>query len=190
MPTHLPRCVLAALAVTCLVAAAPCIASAEARTAEISGSVAMLDDESGRDTRVTEAFADSTEALDTPFLTGVDLAGRHCASGRGHSICPFGGLFVPVYRLGDDDSPCAGGEVRVRLTVTARTFLHSPGWILADVDARLYEGIDCDTGDLDGRRRYQVWIVPHGAATLNFRVRNTDEGGDYADFRFTIRNRA
>jgi hypothetical protein len=185
-----PVAAVTSVLVARVLASAPTAARAESRTAEISGSVLMLDDEYGRDSRATETFSGSVKTLDTPFLTHVERDVRWCMSDAGARRCPSGLFAVPVYRLGGSDWPCAGDEVRIRLTITARTFLHSPGWIRADIDAELYEGTDCDTEDLDGRRRYQVWIVPHGSAKLDFRVRNTDEGGDYADFHFVVRNLA
>ena len=85
-------------------------------------------------------------------------------------------------------SGCVGGEVRGELRVTVNDSTTYPGWVLASVDARLYEGTSCSTSDLDGRRTMSRWIARGTSSNFSFRVSNTAEGGDYIDFNFNVRN--
>lgn len=81
-----------------------------------------------------------------------------------------------------------GGEVRVELRVTYRQA--AGGAVNVAGRALLYEGTSENTTDLDGRASFDG-TVPSGASRgFNVRVRNTDEGGDFADIRVDVNNLA
>jgi hypothetical protein len=57
-----------------------------------------------------------------------------------------------------------------------------------DGNAKLFEGTSEDTNDLDGETTF-TFIVPRGRTVSNAQqVRNTDEGGDFADIRISATN--
>lgn len=84
---------------------------------------------------------------------------------------------------------CAGDEVRVFLYVDVRDGPNDRS-ITATVYARLYEGTSCSTSDLDGSRSAGTFTIPANTtiSVPTFRVKNTQEGGDWADLTVTIRN--
>jgi hypothetical protein len=79
-----------------------------------------------------------------------------------------------------------GGEVRLELSLNAQ-LLDSQG-IRISGTALLFEGTSEDTDDLDGQHFFNFVVRPGRTVNHTFRVRNTDEGGDFADVRFTCRN--
>lgn len=83
---------------------------------------------------------------------------------------------------------CVGDELRGELRVTVNDSSQYPGWVYASVDAKLYEGTSCSTGDLDGHRTFGAWIAKGQIRNFAFRVSNTAEGGDYIDFNFNVSN--
>lgn len=89
---------------------------------------------------------------------------------------------VPFIRSG-----CVGKEVKgwVRVDSVGSA---AGGWLRVKIEGRLYEGDTCGTNDLDGSGTRFVWLRPGATTTHNFRVNNTDEGGDYIDFKLAMRN--
>lgn len=82
---------------------------------------------------------------------------------------------------------CAGGEVRVEVTVVV---VHKPT-VLAEIrpTIRLFEGTSCSSNDLDGSLTpARFTLANNGVATLTQTVRNTAEGGDKATVTLTVRN--
>ncbi len=86
-------------------------------------------------------------------------------------------------------SACVGGEVRGELRVTVNDSTQYPGWVYATINAKLYEGTSCGTGDLDGQRTFGAWIARGEIRNFTFQVNNTAEGeGDFIKFNFNVRN--
>lgn len=81
-----------------------------------------------------------------------------------------------------------GGEVRLELTINAQ-LLTNDGIRVSGV-ASLFEGTSEDTSDLDGQHFFNFVVLPNRVINHKFRVRNTDEGGDFADVSFSCSNRA
>ncbi|KAK4449792.1 hypothetical protein QBC34DRAFT_425193 [Podospora aff. communis PSN243] len=82
----------------------------------------------------------------------------------------------------------AGGEIRVEVTLTV-TLNPSDLSVRVSYVIDLYEGTSESTGDLDGRIEGSKTVKKN--QTLEFkadRVRNTDEGGDWADVTLTVVN--
>ncbi|WP_051668733.1 LGFP repeat-containing protein [Deinococcus frigens] len=81
-----------------------------------------------------------------------------------------------------------GGEVRVELRVTYR---QAAGGAVNVADrALLYEGTSENTTDLDGRASFDGTVASGTSHQFTVRVRNTDEGGDFADIRVNVDNLA
>ncbi|HET9258023.1 MAG TPA: hypothetical protein VFO16_22870 [Pseudonocardiaceae bacterium] len=95
---------------------------------------------------------------------------------------PIGESQTPFIRTG-----CVGNEVKgwVRVDTTGST---PEGWLKVKIEGRLYEGASCATNDLDGKEVRFIWLRPNATTTHTFRVNNTDEGGDYIDFKLVMRN--
>ncbi|WP_226342662.1 LGFP repeat-containing protein [Deinococcus sp. AJ005] len=81
-----------------------------------------------------------------------------------------------------------GGEVRVELSVTYRQA--AGGAVSVSGRALLYEGTSENTTDLDGRASFDGTVASGASRGFNVRVRNTDEGGDFADIRVDVNNLA
>ncbi len=79
-----------------------------------------------------------------------------------------------------------GGEVRIELTITIKQ--NSSGSISVKESAKLFEGTSANSTDLDGTASKSMLVSKNKTKTLKFRVRNTDEGGDYADLALVITN--
>lgn len=79
-------------------------------------------------------------------------------------------------------------EVRGTITITFADSSSFPGWLLATLKTRLYEGASCSTNDLDGSDLRTVWLPPNATTSVKFRVNNTDEGDDYIDFTVMLGN--
>lgn len=81
-----------------------------------------------------------------------------------------------------------GGEVRVeaRFTLTRA----AGGAVRVNGDLRLYEGTSTNSNDLDGRASITGTVAAGGRQSFSQRVRNTDEGGDWADVTLRIDNAA
>jgi len=62
------------------------------------------------------------------------------------------------------------------------------GWLQVRIEGRLYEGNNCATTDLDGTGVRFVWLPPNATTTHTFRVKNTDEGDDYIDYKLVMQN--
>jgi hypothetical protein len=78
------------------------------------------------------------------------------------------------------------------LQTNAVSTLPAPWRFLGDVRiygvALLFEGTSEDTSDLDGRTEF-TFLVPRGKMVSNSqKVRNTDEGGDFATIDMTVNN--
>jgi hypothetical protein len=79
-----------------------------------------------------------------------------------------------------------GGECRVELILTGQML--DNGDVRITGEAKLFEGTDESTTDLDGTTNF-VFLVPRGKTVSNQqRVDNTDEGGDYATVKMTVNN--
>lgn len=80
-----------------------------------------------------------------------------------------------------------GGEVRVEMTLNASAT--TEGDIQVSGDIKLYEGTSEDSDDLDGTTPIH-FSVPHDDIINNLplTVRNSDEGGDFANIVLTINN--
>ena len=141
------------------VGAAPASAHSNNHNIGVSGSMYLLDDESW----------------------GSDETGWHSFTG---GVVVGGWLSQNQYFT----SGCVGGEVRGELRVTINDSSQYPGWVYASIDAKLYEGTSCSTGDLDGHRALGGWIAKGQIRNFAFRVNNTDEGGDFIDFNFNVSN--
>ena len=72
-----------------------------------------------------------------------------------------------------------GGELRIELSVEVRQL--DSGAITVSGRALLFEGTSEETHDLDGQRSFNQTINANTSGDVNFRVNNTDEGGDFAD---------
>ena len=61
------------------------------------------------------------------------------------------------------------------------------GKVVVEGEARLYEGSTEKSQDLDGRRKFDLLVPRNNSRVKHVTVKNTDEGGDYADvsMRFT-----
>lgn len=84
---------------------------------------------------------------------------------------------------------CAGDEVRVFLYVQIQDGPNDRS-VTTTVLTRLYEGTSCSTSDFDGSRLAGTFTVPADTTipVPTFRVRNTAEGGDWADLTVKIHN--
>jgi hypothetical protein len=79
-----------------------------------------------------------------------------------------------------------GGECRVELDLTGQ--MMDNGDVRISGNALLYEGTSESTGDLDGRTDFTA-LVPRGKTVSSSQtVKNTDEGGDYANITITFNN--
>ncbi len=79
-----------------------------------------------------------------------------------------------------------GGEVRIELKITFKQ--NASGSISIKEYAKLYEGTSTNSTDLDGVASKSITIAKNQTKKVTFRVRNTDEGGDYADITLTVTN--
>ena len=79
-----------------------------------------------------------------------------------------------------------GGEVRVELSI--KVVQNANGSIDIQQNAKLYEGVSTSTTDLDGTAAKTDTVAPNSTKTINFKVKNTDEGGDYANLSLTVTN--
>jgi len=79
-----------------------------------------------------------------------------------------------------------GGECRVELDLIGQVM--DNGDIRISGKALLFEGTSESTSDLDGKTEFTV-LVPRGKTTSSSQtVKNTDEGGDYANITMTFNN--
>jgi hypothetical protein len=80
-----------------------------------------------------------------------------------------------------------GGEVRVELTLNASA--STEGDVQVSGTAELFEGISDESDDLDGTTPVNFTVPCDDVITnLPITVRNTDEGGDFADIVLTVSN--
>ena len=79
-----------------------------------------------------------------------------------------------------------GGEVRIELTIEFKQ--NSNGILAIKESAKLYEGTSTNSRDLDGTASKTTSVGVNQSKTIVFKVRNTDEGGDYADISLLVRN--
>jgi uncharacterized protein with LGFP repeats len=82
----------------------------------------------------------------------------------------------------------AGGEMRVELVLTAKA--KDNGDVLVDGVAVLYEGTSEQTDDRDGDETFEVLVPRDSFTSQSIRVRNEDEGDDFADIQMTFNNSA
>ena len=80
----------------------------------------------------------------------------------------------------------AGGEMRVELTVDCIATVEGDVFVTGKV--KLFEGTSEETDDLDGTFDISLTVIRDGIITQPIHVRNTDEGGDFADITLTITN--
>jgi hypothetical protein len=83
----------------------------------------------------------------------------------------------------DTNNKC-GGEVRVEFHLTG-TVDDAAGWCVTGV-VELYEGTSESAHDLDGSMEVSGCADAGGMIEINDRVRNTDEGGDWADYQIDL----
>lgn len=79
-----------------------------------------------------------------------------------------------------------GGELRVELDLAAQILDNEDIRVLGD--ARLYEGTTQNTTELDGTLNFMVFVPRDTTAPTSQRVKNDDEGGDYADILINFSN--
>ncbi|MGG8497063.1 LGFP repeat-containing protein [Tenacibaculum sp. TC6] len=79
-----------------------------------------------------------------------------------------------------------GGEVRIELKIEFTQ--NSNGTLSIKESAKLFEGASTNSKDLDGTASKSVTIGKNENKSVSFRVRNTDEGGDYADIILQVSN--
>ena len=83
-------------------------------------------------------------------------------------------------------SGCAGGEVRVEATFRV---VHIGTTVRVYPSVRMFEGTSCGNNDLDGSSSIPSFTVGTNSTVSNsMSVNNTDEGGDSATVRFSVRN--
>lgn len=82
----------------------------------------------------------------------------------------------------------AGGEMRVEFRLTGA--VKNSGDVILSGNAKLYEGTSEQTDDLDGQEDVSILVPRDGFRSFSITVRNTDEGGDFADIRANFSNRA
>lgn len=82
----------------------------------------------------------------------------------------------------------AGGEMRVELVLVAKAKVN--GDVLVDGEAVLWEGTSEQTEDRDGDETFQVLVPRDSFTSQSIRVRNEDEGDDFADIQMTFNNSA
>jgi hypothetical protein len=95
------------------------------------------------------------------------------------------GVGAGSYAIHRWDNRC-DGEIRVEMSVYGRR--EADGRI-CDVryEWLLYEGKNTDTADLDGiKHRTLSCIAPGHSVTVTGSIKNTAEGGDYANYTFTL----
>jgi hypothetical protein len=85
--------------------------------------------------------------------------------------------------LHDTNNGC-GGEVRVEVHVTG-VLNHGPGWCVDGI-VQLYEGARESNNDLDGTQRFSQCGNSGTNMPISGRVRNTNEGGDWADYNIMM----
>ncbi len=79
-----------------------------------------------------------------------------------------------------------GGEMRVELSALVKQLAN--GDVNVSGKALLFEGTSENTSDLDGQSGFNKNIAANTTNSISFRVRNTDEGGDYADILLEFTN--
>lgn len=79
-----------------------------------------------------------------------------------------------------------GGELRIEVDVYATALAY--GKILIEGEARLYEGTSEKSQDLDGRKKFELVVEKNTSRSHSIRVKNVDEGGDYADVSMRFNN--
>ena len=81
-----------------------------------------------------------------------------------------------------------GGEVRVEFSVT---YAQLPaGRVKVSGKALLFEGTSENSNDLDGQESFSFDLNSGETRQFNFRVRNTAEGGDFADIQLNVQHTA
>ena len=105
------------------------------------------------------------------------------ADGQDQGFVSFGQPSTALKLIGK-----AGGEVRVELEVTASATIE--GDVQISGAAKLFEGTSEETHELNGTTDINFTVPRDNFIQRNFTVRNTDEGGDFADIRLTVSNHA
>jgi hypothetical protein len=85
--------------------------------------------------------------------------------------------------LNDTNNKC-GGEVRTEFHLTG-TLDNNGGWCVTGV-VELYEGTRDTSNDLDGSKTVSGCAPAGGMIEIDGRVSNTDEGGDWADYKIDL----
>lgn len=80
-----------------------------------------------------------------------------------------------------------GGEVRIELRVN---YKQAVGGVQIRANAKLYEGTSENSNDLDGESNFDGFVPNGQSRPFDFRVDNTDEGGDFATMRLVVSNQA
>lgn len=82
----------------------------------------------------------------------------------------------------------AGGEVRVEININAIASVE--GGVNISGNIKLYEGESTESDDLDGTTEISAYVARDRTITQLLNVRNTAEGGDFADITLVIGNYA
>jgi hypothetical protein len=125
----------------------------------ISGRMSITDDETFGDEHATRSKAFPTLLLGSPGSSHGEIAWKE-------------GM---------------GGEVRIEVYLTI-TLLPSNQAIRVNYNVKLFEGTSESSDDLDGEENGVTTISADRDGEIKVRVRNTDEGGDYADVVISIVN--
>jgi len=80
----------------------------------------------------------------------------------------------------------AGGEVRIELTLDAQAF--TEGDVQISGTAKMFEGTSEESDDLDGTTPISFSVPRDNFIRQSVHVRNTDEGGDFADITVAVSN--
>lgn len=84
-------------------------------------------------------------------------------------------------------SKCVGGEVRCEIDLDAS--YDNNGDARISGEARLFEGTDCNTTDLEDTQNINLLIPKDGVASIDIKVESTGRGGgDYAKGKVSFTN--
>jgi len=137
-------------------------------------------DAAGADTAVHSlALGGTVRIKDDEVIARRDTYCNRDISGRDYAQLPTDSSA----QVADTNNGC-GGEVRVEVHVSG-TLFNDAGWCVSGhVD--LYEGTSESNHDLDGSVPISGCVGPGGSLPFSGRVRNTNEGGDWADYNFSV----
>jgi hypothetical protein len=111
-----------------------------------------------------------------------------------------GAVWSPfLYTVRGDAPVCVDDEVRIEVDVTCRISEEDFESVSVETEVRLYEGTTCLSEDQDGEESRAILLDPCGADCTSvpmnapidgttLKVRNEDEGGDFANINVTMSN--